>query len=779
MADADLLFKILADSSQAVREVKSFGTNVTRELNKVTGDAGTAKAGLAGMVGPAGAVATAVAGIALSAAGAAAAIVALTKEAVDYGSKINDMAIKTGLSTETLSGLDLQLQQSGSSLEQFTLGVFNLQKNIEAAEGSNKKMAATLKALGVTSTDTDTALRQLLKGLAAIPNEQERNALGAQVMGRAYKDLAVFVADTNGNIDEAIDKAREMGLVMSKETAAAADKLGDNLDQLDAQVSGLKRTVGEEFIPIVSAAIKDLSGWISQNRGEIKEWASTIASAAGALATWGPAVAKWLTIMNPVTFAIRAMITAFQALRSVMAMGKGGPGGVWDEGPSAVGGAVRSAGLFGTQTIVAEGGSRETNLGSNFPSIKSGGGGGGGHTPKAPKETADDRAGEKIANLTARLSELKRQYDAVKGGAIDAAKATEESRAAIEMAGKSYKDLSDGVRLLVLEKAREVTQAEKSLAQLVKDTETRKHARETYLQFIAGQEDALRTLTEGEDSATDALERQIQKLNEGGVALEWTRESYARLLAILIQVKENIAGLDLSKISLPEGFGTPGGDVTTNPLEHIFDETPPPDFTPHITALDALKQAGEQAFGSLAQGMGGVVQSFLMGEKVSVKAVLSMAKSIAAGLAAQALVESVMQLAHAWKEHAFAAASAAHGDLAGAAAHEIAAAAHMSAAGAFAIVGGVAAVAALAIPGGGTSGGGAVAGNSQLGGRSGTGTTSNERLPVEVSRNTGSVVTVILRSEVNPNAVVNSIVSDYQSNGKVKVLFDGGQLATP
>jgi tape measure domain-containing protein len=135
---------------------------------------------------------------------------------------------------------------------------------------------------------------------------------------------------------------------------------------------------------------------------------------------------------------------------------------------------------------------------------------------------------------------------------------------------------------------------------------------------------------------------------------------------------------------------------------------PVPDYSPHIKAVQIYKDAAMSAFGGITQGFGSMIQAFLNGGQLSGKAFLSMAKAVAAGLAAQSLVEAAMQVAHAVKQKALAAASLAVGDVAGAALHTAAAAGHIVAAKAFGIVGGVAAAAALAIPGGGGgSGGGA------------------------------------------------------------------------
>lgn len=163
----------------------------------------------------------------------------------------------------------------------------------------------------------------------------------------------------------------------------------------------------------------------------------------------------------------------------------------------------------------------------------------------------------------------------------------------------------------------------------------------------------------------------------------------------------------------------PTGPIVTGTDEEIFGDlgTPPPappapDFSIWHDAFELLKQKGMESFNGLAQGMGSMIQNFLTAGQAGAQSFASLAKAITASLAAQALVEAAMQVAHAFKEFALASASAAVFDVRGAVLHTAAAHAHLKAAAAFGLVGGVAAAAAVAIPGGGKGGAGA-SGDSQ------------------------------------------------------------------
>jgi hypothetical protein len=179
-------------------------------------------------------------------------------------------------------------------------------------------------------------------------------------------------------------------------------------------------------------------------------------------------------------------------------------------------------------------------------------------------------------------------------------------------------------------------------------------------------------------------------------------EAAGRRIIAAIQSEQNVRLPDPSGLADQRRVNEAGVVVEDDPNN----PDPVPDFSQHISVIGAFKDFAMDAFSGIAQGFGGMIQAFLSGGDLSGKAFLSMAKAVAAGLAAQALVEAAMQVAHAIKEKALAAASLAVGDVRGAALHTAAAAGHIAAVKAFGIVGGVAAAAALAIPGGGSGGGG-------------------------------------------------------------------------
>jgi hypothetical protein len=114
---------------------------------------------------------------------------------------------------------------------------------------------------------------------------------------------------------------------------------------------------------------------------------------------------------------------------------------------------------------------------------------------------------------------------------------------------------------------------------------------------------------------------------------------------------------------------------------------PVPDYSAHMHAIDAFRSFSLDAFHGITDGFGSMLQAFLAGGDISGKAFLAMAKGVIAGLAAQAFVKMVFEIAEGYA----ALANPITAPLAPM---------HFAAAKFYGIVSALGAVAALAIPGG-------------------------------------------------------------------------------
>lgn len=209
-------------------------------------------------------------------------IFGLAKGAADAGSKFHDLSIQTGLSVETFSGLELQLKQSGTDMDALARATVIMQRNLGEAASGNKDLQRSFAALGVRDVraallDTDATLRTVAKSLGEAGSAGERNAEGAKVMGRGFKELSVFLEDTHGDLGAVIEQARRAGQVMSDEAAEAADAFGDQLDALTHASGVAARSFGMELVPELTRGMQDVTGALGDNSNEWRNWGRGVA----------------------------------------------------------------------------------------------------------------------------------------------------------------------------------------------------------------------------------------------------------------------------------------------------------------------------------------------------------------------------------------------------------------------------------------------------------------------------------------------------------------------
>ena len=207
-------------------------------------------------------VASAAAGAGLAFAAMAAASLRATINAAD---RFHDLSQQFGVSVETLSGLEVGLEQSGTSVESFAVAMGKLNKaTFEASQGSKEQVKA-FAMLGISLTDgtgklhgTELILRQLADRFKAMPDGATKTALAMQLLGRGAAELIPFLNEGADGLQRFLEKSKAAGRTISEETAAAADKLNDSVRDLSAAMEGLERRAGVPVIGFLAAFTRGL-----------------------------------------------------------------------------------------------------------------------------------------------------------------------------------------------------------------------------------------------------------------------------------------------------------------------------------------------------------------------------------------------------------------------------------------------------------------------------------------------------------------------------------------
>jgi hypothetical protein len=161
-----------------------------------------------------------------------------------------------GLTVEQLSSLEFAAGLSGMGTEQLAASMGRLVRSMsDAARGVGTAKDAFAR-LGVevqradgTLRNSEEVLKDLADQLSGIENETERAGVGTQIFGRQWQAVAPLLNQGADGIAALQQEAAALGLVLSTETARAAELFNDNLTRLQSGVTGLWRGLTAELLP--------------------------------------------------------------------------------------------------------------------------------------------------------------------------------------------------------------------------------------------------------------------------------------------------------------------------------------------------------------------------------------------------------------------------------------------------------------------------------------------------------------------------------------------------
>lgn len=211
---AELVVRIKADASRLESEMKRAGGVVQQAGGKM-------QSSLAG-------VATAARGL-LPALGVAG-IVSFAQAAINAGDALNDMSIRTGVSVEALSSLQLGAQLADVSMEQLGQALQFMNRNLENSPQAFEKLGINIAQF--RSLRTEEQFVQIADKISQLGTVSERTAALMSIFGRSGVELAVLMEKGAEGIQEAINKSKELGLVLSSEEAARMAEFNDTWDAM-------------------------------------------------------------------------------------------------------------------------------------------------------------------------------------------------------------------------------------------------------------------------------------------------------------------------------------------------------------------------------------------------------------------------------------------------------------------------------------------------------------------------------------------------------------------
>lgn len=211
-----------------------------------------------------------------SAFGAAAA--AGMKAFIDTADGVAKTADKLGIGVEAWQELLYVADRAGVQQAEMTTAMRTFTKGIgDAARGTGEAKRA-FDALGVSIRDqatgqirsADSLLAELADKLGGVENETLRAALAMQLFGTRGVGMVNVLKDGSAAMSDLRRRARDLGLVMSEETARRAEIVADQLTDLRAVVTGVGYQIAGELLPSVRRLVQRVLDWTEKNRELIR-----------------------------------------------------------------------------------------------------------------------------------------------------------------------------------------------------------------------------------------------------------------------------------------------------------------------------------------------------------------------------------------------------------------------------------------------------------------------------------------------------------------------------
>jgi hypothetical protein len=220
--------------------------------------------------------------------------VRIIEGSIDAADKLNDLSQATGLSVETLGGLQFAAKKTGSDLDSLAKGFSRLNIELGAAKAGNANAIQTFNALGLSMRELQTiSLEDVIFKVADRFEEWETNSnkavIGNRLFKKSYQDLIPFFNQGSAEIRENIEYVRRYGAITT-EVAQKADAFKDTIEKVNLLNQAFATTIATNLVPSMDALANKFAKASEEGNG-FKETAETIASAirgifvAGAAAT--------------------------------------------------------------------------------------------------------------------------------------------------------------------------------------------------------------------------------------------------------------------------------------------------------------------------------------------------------------------------------------------------------------------------------------------------------------------------------------------------------------
>jgi len=232
--------------------------NIERDLGRVSGLAErSAKRMESAFAGASSVIANAFAG--LAGAFSVGAMAAMVTSSIDAADGLSKLAQRTGETVENLARLQYAGSLADVSNDALATSLKKLSKNMAEAAGGSGEVADAFKAIGVSVVASDGKLRSsgdvlndVADRFAGYEDSAAKAALAQAIFGRSGADLIPLLNAGSQGLKEMGDEASRLGVVISTETAQAAERFNDQMTRVNAALGSIAKETAAELLPVLN-----------------------------------------------------------------------------------------------------------------------------------------------------------------------------------------------------------------------------------------------------------------------------------------------------------------------------------------------------------------------------------------------------------------------------------------------------------------------------------------------------------------------------------------------
>lgn len=183
----------------------------------------------------------------------------IAKEAYEGAEKLDLLSQSLGLSVTNLQAMSFVAGATGANLETVTTSFVRLERAGQQALAGNQQMLNDFNELGISSSELaellknpDKMIEEVTQKLSGFRDGTAKTTLTLELMGRGAAEAIPFINEFGGNIEEAKDKAREFGILLSDTDQHSLKQTQEDLNLAGQAAKGM----GNEFALGLAPAVR-------------------------------------------------------------------------------------------------------------------------------------------------------------------------------------------------------------------------------------------------------------------------------------------------------------------------------------------------------------------------------------------------------------------------------------------------------------------------------------------------------------------------------------------